>query len=109
MSQSTTIPAIFYAATGDLAIFDDDGPRPQFLLDSEKIKVIVAGLEPDQQIPAHAEALAVYHFLAGEGIMTVNDSAFEVCAGATVIAPAGAARGMSASSRMTFLAVKASG
>jgi quercetin dioxygenase-like cupin family protein len=108
MTQTATIPALFYPATGELAIFDGDGPRPQFLLDSEKLKVIVAGLEPDQQIPAHAEALAVYHFLAGEGIMTVNENAFDVYAGATVIAPAGAARGMSATSRLTFLAVKAS-
>lgn len=108
MSHTATIPAIFYPAVGELAVFDGDGPRPQFLLDSEKLKVIVAGLEPGQQIPAHTEALAIYHFLAGEGIMMVNANAFDVCAGATVIAPAGAARGMSATSRLTFLAVKAS-
>jgi quercetin dioxygenase-like cupin family protein len=108
MTQTPTLPAIFYPITEDLAVFDGDGPRPQFLLDSEKLKVIVAGLEPAQQIPAHAEALALYHFLTGEGVMTVNGDAFDVCAGATVIAPAGATRGMSATTRLTFLAAKAS-
>lgn len=108
MSQTTTIPAIFYPAVTELAVFDGDGPRPQFLLDSEKLKVIVAGLKPGQQIPVHAESLAVYTFLAGEGVMTVNDSDFPVSANATVIAPAGSRRGIRAISQLTFLAAKAS-
>lgn len=108
MTRTAAIPAIFFSAVHELAVFDDDGPRPQFLLDTEKLKVIVAGLEPGQQIPAHPESLAVYHFLAGEGVMTVDDEELAVTAGATVIAPAGAARGMRAGSRLTFLAVKAS-
>jgi quercetin dioxygenase-like cupin family protein len=68
--------------------------------------VIVAGLEPGQQIPAHAETLAVYHFLAGEGVMTVDDEELAVTAGSTVITPAGATRGMRAASRLIFLATK---
>jgi quercetin dioxygenase-like cupin family protein len=107
MTRTATIPAIFFPAVHELAVFDGDGPRPQFLLDTATLKVIVAGLEPGQQIPAHPESLAVYHFLAGEGVMTVDDEALAVAAGATVIAPAGAARGMRATSRLTFLAVKA--
>ena len=66
----------------------------------------MAGLEPGQQIPAHPESLAVYHFLAGEGIMTVDDEELAVTAGSTVITPAGAVRGMRATSRLTFLAAK---
>jgi quercetin dioxygenase-like cupin family protein len=100
------MPTICYPAVAELAVFDGDGPRPQFLLDSEKLKVIVAGLEPGQQIPAHPEALAVYHFLAGEGIMTVDGAAFAVAPGTTIIAAAGATRGMRAASRLTFLAAK---
>ena len=106
MTQTTTMPTICYPAVAELAVFDGDGLRPQFLLDTEKLKVIVAGLEPGQQIPAHAETLAVYHFLAGEGIMTVDDEELAVTAGSTVITPAGARRGMRATSRLTFLAAK---
>lgn len=106
MTLTATIPTIFFPAVHELAVFDGDGPQPQFLFDSEKLKVLVAGLEPGQQIPAHIETLAVYHFLAGEGVMTVNDEEFAVTAGSTVITPTGAARGMHASSRLVFLAAK---
>ena len=106
MNQTTTMPTTCYPAVAELAIFDGDGPRPQFLLDSEKLKVVVVGLEPGQQIPAHPETLAVYHFLTGDGVMTVDGAAHAVAPGATLIAPAGAARGVVATSRLTFLAVK---
>jgi quercetin dioxygenase-like cupin family protein len=106
MSQTATIPALFYSAVQEVAVFDDDGPRPQFLVDSQKLKVIIAGLEPGQQIPPHPETLAVYHFLAGDGVMIVNDEEFVVTAGSTVVTPPGAARGMRATSRLTFLAAK---
>jgi mannose-6-phosphate isomerase-like protein (cupin superfamily) len=49
------------------------GRAPNFSSTPQQLKVIVAGLEPGQQIPAHPESLAVYHFLAGEGVMTVDD------------------------------------
>ncbi|GIK71959.1 MAG: hypothetical protein BroJett021_09470 [Chloroflexota bacterium] len=106
MNQTANIRALFYPVTQELARFDADGPRPQFLVDSEKLKVIVAGLEPGQQIPPHPEALAVYHFLGGEGVMIVNGEEFAVTAGSTVVTPPGAARGMRATSRLTFLAAK---
>lgn len=107
MSQTTTMPVLFFPSVAEQAVFDGAGPRPQLLVDSEKLTVVVAGLESGQQIPAHPEALAVYHFLAGEGMMTVNDETFVVTAGATVIAPPGSTRGMRAASRLTFLAAKA--
>ena len=107
MPQTTTMPTLFFPAVADQAVFDDAGPRPQFLVDSDKLTVVVAGLEPGQQIPPHPEALAVYHFLAGEGVMTVNGEPFAVTAGATVIAPPGSARSVRAGSRLTFLAAKA--
>lgn len=106
MNQTTTIPALFYPAVQELALFDSGGPRPQFLVDSQKLKVIIAGLEPGQQIPPHPETLAVYHFLAGDGVMLVNGEEFAVVAGSTVVTPPGATRGMRAISRLTFLAAK---
>lgn len=106
MSDTTTMPGTHYPAVAELAVFDSSGPRPQFLVDSEKLKVIVVGLESGQQIPAHPETLAVYQFLSGEGTMIVNGVDYAVSAGATIVAPPGAARGMRASSRLIFLAVK---
>ena len=106
MPTTMTIPAAHYASVRDLAIFDATGPRPQFLVDGEKLKVLVAALEPGQRIPAHPEALAVYYFLEGDGVMTVNDETIPVAAGAAVIAPAGATRGMEAASQLVFLAAK---
>ena len=106
MSETTTMSTLFYPAARDQAVFDSNRPRPQFLVDSERLKVLVVGLEPGQQIPAHPETLAVYHFLAGEGVMTVNSEDLVVTAGSTVITPPGATRGLRAVSRLTFLAAK---
>jgi quercetin dioxygenase-like cupin family protein len=106
MTHSPTVPTLFYPAVQKLAVFDSDGPRPQFLLDSEKFKALVVGLEPGQQIPVHPETMAIYCFLAGEGMMTVGDEHFVVTTGSVVLAPTGAARGIRATSRLTFLATK---
>jgi quercetin dioxygenase-like cupin family protein len=38
--------------------------------------------------------------------MTIDDERQEVCAGMTAIAPAGAVRGISATSRLAFLVVR---
>ncbi len=103
------IPPSFYPDLRTLALFDSERPRPQFLLESERLQGLVAGLEAGQQIPVHPEALAVYYFMAGEGVMTVDETEFGVQAGAAVITPQGAARGLRATSRLVFLAVKAGG
>lgn len=106
MSQQTTKPTIFYADTQAQAAFGETGPQPRFLLDSEPFKVLVAGLEAGQQIPIHPESASMYHFLEGAGAMTVDDQVFSVGPGATVIALAGAKRGMRADTRLVFLAAK---
>lgn len=105
-APAATIPTLFYADVRSQAIFDAGGPRPQFLVDSQKLKSVIAGLEAGQQIPPHPESLAVYTFLEGQGVMTVNGGEFPVSAGATVVTPPGAVRGMRADSRLVFLAVK---
>ena len=106
MSQETTKPTIFYADTQAQAAFSETDPQPRFLLDSEPFKVLVAGLEAGQQIPNHPESASMYHFLEGAGTMTVDDQVFSVGPGATVIALAGAKRGMQADTRLVFLAAK---
>jgi len=48
----------------------------------------------------------MYHFLEGEGLMTVDDETFDVKPGVTVIAPGGAKRGVNAKTRIIFLGSK---
>lgn len=86
--------------------FVPDGPKPNFVEDNDKIRVIMAGLEAGQKIPQHPESMAVYHFLAGNGWMTVNGERFAVSAGSTIYMPAGSVRGMEAETKMAFLAVR---
>lgn len=89
----------------DKVVFALEGPQPQILVQNEKLKVIIAGLEAGQKIPPHPEALAVYHFLEGSGWMTVDDERYPVSSGATVITPEGAKRGVEAETKLVFLAV----
>ena len=88
-------------------VFSPAGPQPQVLAENEKLKVIVAGLEPGQKIPQHPEGLAMYHFLEGAGWMNVDSERFAVGPGATVITPAGASRGIEAETQLAFLAARA--
>ncbi len=88
------------------AVFSAEGPRPQFLIDTPQFKALVVGLEAGQQLPPHPAEASVFHFLEGEGSMTVNDETFAFTAGATVIMPGGAKRGVSAKTRVIFLATK---
>ena len=87
-------------------VYSAAGPQPQILLENEKLKVLIAGLEPGQVIPPHPESWAVYHFLDGTGWMRVDGERFAVGPGATVITPAGTARGIEAETRLAFLATR---
>ncbi len=90
----------------DKVVFSADGPKPQPLLETPNFKVVVAGLEPGQKIPPHPEGASVFHFLQGTGWMTVGDERFAVKPGSTVVAPAGANRGIEAETRLAFLAAR---
>lgn len=87
-------------------VYSPGGPQPQVFMENDKVKVLVAGLEPGQKIPPHPEALGVYHFLNGTGWMTVDDERIPVRSGVTVIAPDGARRGVDAETRLAFLATR---
>ncbi len=87
-------------------IFSAAGPRPEVLLETAKLKALVAGLEPGQRIPPHPEALAMYYFVEGTGWMTVGGERFPVTAGTIIFAAQGAARGMEAETRLVFLAAR---
>ena len=87
-------------------VYSTTGPQPQVLLENEKIKVLIAGLEPGQVIPPHPSTLAVYHFLDGTGWMRVDDERIAVGPGATIITLDGSTRGIEAETRLAFLATR---
>ena len=97
---------IYVSNTKSKAVFAADGPMPQFILDTPQFKALVVGLEPGQQIPLHPGEAAMYHFLEGEGLMTVGEETFAIQPGATVLVPAGVPRGMNAKTRIIFLGAK---
>lgn len=101
-------PSTLYADWREKVIYSAQGPQPQPLMADEKVKVIMAGLEPGQKIPPHAEAAAVYHILEGNGWMLVDGERLPVASGATVVMPAGTVRGVEAETRLAFLAVRVS-
>ena len=100
------MPEIYFPETKSKAVFAMDGPRPQFLYDTPQFKALVVGLEAGGQIPVHPGEAAMYHFLEGEGLMTVDEETFAVRPGVTVITPSGAKRGMNAKTRLVFLGSK---
>ena len=100
------MPDIYFPELKSKAVFAPDGPKPQFILDTPQFKALVVGLNAGQQIPVHPGEAAMYHFLEGEGLMTVDDESFAIKPGVTVLAPSGAKRGMNAKTRVIFLGSK---
>jgi quercetin dioxygenase-like cupin family protein len=98
--------AVLYPTWRDKVIYSTEGPQPQPLMVSEKVKVIVAGLEPGQIIPAHPEAAAVYYILEGSGWMIADEARLPISQGATIVMPAGTVRGIEAATRLAFLATR---
>ena len=95
---------IYFEDVKGKAVFSAQGTKPQFLIDTPTFKSLVVGLEAGQQIPVHPSAAAVYHFLEGEGTMTVGEETFNVKPGVTLVAANGVKRGMNAKTRVVFLA-----
>ena len=104
--EENSVKSMFYPDWQEKVVFSPGGPQPQILAENEKLKVIIGSLEIGQKIPAHPEALAVYHFLEGTGWMIVDDERYPVRPGATVITAEGAKRGVEAETRLVFLATR---
>lgn len=83
--------------------FSAEGPGVTVLHESPELKVVLVGLDVGQALPVHPGPAASFHFLDGEGVMVVGSEEVEVAAGATVIVPTGASRGVRATSRLVFL------
>ena len=76
---------IYFANTKSIAVFAPDGPKPQFLVDTPQFKALVVGLEAGGQIPVHPGEAAMYHFLEGEGLMTVDEETFAIKPKSTIL------------------------
>ena len=100
------ITDLYFTDTISKAVFAADGPKPQFLINTPKFKVLVVGLEAGGQLPVHSGEAAMYHFLEGEGLMTVGEECFAIKPGVTIIAHSGEKRGMNAKTRVVFLGSK---
>lgn len=90
----------------DVVTYSEPGPTPTLLVDEPELRVLVAGLEPGGRIPPHVERRAVYHALEGEGFLFLDGVALPFREGAVVIAPEGASRGIEATTRLAFFAVR---
>jgi quercetin dioxygenase-like cupin family protein len=99
-------PTTLYPDWHEKVIYSAAGPQPQILMANDKVKIIMAGLEPGQIIPEHAEATAMYYILEGSGWMLVDGERLAVSAGTTVVMPDGTVRGMEAETRLAFLATR---
>ncbi len=98
---------LLYPNWRDHLVYASGRPQPTVLYETDKVRVIVVGLDAGQEIPLHPEdAAAVFHFLEGTGWVLVGKERLAVKPGATVIVPAGEARGMEAVSRLAFLAAR---
>ncbi len=99
---------LLYPDWKDVVVYAAQGPQPQVLVETEQYRAVIGGLVAGNSIPIHPEGPSVFHFLEGSGKMTVGDETFAVQAGATVIVPDGAPRGIEAETQLAFLAVRLS-
>ena len=98
--MSDTTSQVYFLDTKSKAVFSAEGTKPQFLIDAPNFK------EAGQQIPPHPGGPAMYHFLEGDGLMTVGEETFAIKPGVTIVVPAGVKRGMNAKTRVVFLGSK---
>ena len=100
--METTMTAMWQ----DFVVYGDERPSPQTMMENDQVRVIIAGLKPGQRIPVHPEAAAVYHFLEGTGVMTVDDAQFPVQQGSVIVMDEGVRRGLVAETQLVFMAVR---
>lgn len=94
-----------YWSTGNDAVqFNADGPGITLLHKSERLKVLLVGLEPGQGLPEHPGPAASFSFLHGSGIMMIGDDEVEVSAGGVAVLAEGENRSIRATTeRLVFM------
>ncbi|SRX93818.1 cupin [Rhodothermus marinus DSM 4252] [Mycobacterium shimoidei] len=84
-----------FGSAAELAEFDAESFVPKVLFESERAKVMLAGLEAGQEIPLHAPrvdlAVAV---LEGVGDLWVDDAPHPIAQGDIAVISAGTTRGV---------------
>ncbi len=100
--METTMTALWQ----NYVTYGDERPSPQTMIENDRVRVIIAGLKPGQRIPVHPEAAAVYHFLEGQGVMTVDGAQFPIQEGTVIVMDEGAQRGLLAETQLIFMAVR---
>ena len=102
--MSTPISALQPTIVADYrsaATFQAGHFSPVPLGHTDRVKAVLSCFEPGQFIPVHAPAIDVtFVILEGEGVIVAGDQEAEVGPGAIVIVPAGAARGIKATTRL---------
>ncbi len=102
-----TSQKLLYSDWKEIVAFSPNGPNPQMLLETDKLVVVVVGLEAGQKISPHNAPTSVFHILEGSGWMIVNGERLAVKQGATVIVPDGGSRGVEAETKLVFLGAQA--
>ena len=97
---------VFYPDWKKVVVYSAKGAQPQVLVENEKYKSVIVGLAAGNSLPPHTEGPALFHFLEGSGRVIVGEESFAVHAGATVIVPDGAMRGIAAETQLALLAVR---
>jgi len=97
---------VLYPDWKEVVVYAEKGMQPQILMDDDNFKSVLVGMAPGNSIPPHPEGPGVFHFLEGSARMVVGDETFDVSAGATVIVPGGAERGIEAKEQLAFLVVR---
>ena len=97
---------VLYPDWKEIVVYSAKGMQPQVLVETENYKSVLVGMAAGNIMPPHPEGSAIFHFLEGIGRMIVGEESIAVRAGATVIVPDGARRGIEAETQLAFLAVR---
>jgi len=94
--QPTIVPDYRQAA-----VFQAERFSPIALGQTDRVKVVLTCFEPGQHIPVHSPGVDMtLVVLEGTGTVVAGDREVEVGPGTIVVVPAGAARGVTAASRL---------
>ena len=96
---------ILYPSWQELVVYAEGRPQPTVLVQGDQYKVAIGGLKAGGRMPPHAEGPVLIHILEGTGQVIVGEETHAVEAGATVVVPNGAVRGIEAVTQLAFLAV----
>jgi quercetin dioxygenase-like cupin family protein len=97
---------LLYPDWREKVVYGEKGPKHEILSETDRVRVLIGGIQAGQVIPSHPEGEGVYYFLEGTGWMTVDDERFAVAPGAIVIVPPGSKRGIEADTQLAFLATR---